>query len=123
MVNGIRKAFLDRAIHLDARAGDEQPVAARDEPLSDGRHLLRRLALAENDLGEALAQGTVMIQRGEAQVFVGKVSQALESFVDRQIAVADRLQQLFQPRLVDSLNSLPADRALPMLYESCHSEK
>jgi len=43
-----------------------------------------------------------MIQRGEAQVFVGKVSQALESFVDRQIAVADRLQQLFQPRLVDS---------------------
>ena len=102
MVNGVRQAFLDRAIHLDARAGDEQPVAARDEPLSDGRHLLRRLALAENDLGEALAQGAVMIQRGEAQVFVGKVSQALESFVDRQIAVADRLQQLFQPRLVDS---------------------
>jgi hypothetical protein len=44
--------------------------------------LLRRLALAENDLREALAQGTVMIQRGEAQVFVGKVAQALESFVD-----------------------------------------
>jgi hypothetical protein len=44
--------------------------------------LLRRLSLAENDLREALAQGTVMVQRGEPKVFVGKVSQALECIVD-----------------------------------------
>jgi len=42
-----------------------------------------------------------MIERGEAQILIREVSQAIECFVDRQIAVADRFEQLFQSGLVD----------------------
>jgi hypothetical protein len=101
MVYRVREAFLDCAVHFNVRACDEQPVAVGGQPLGDGRNLFGRLTLAENDFWEAFTQRPVMVDGGEAQVFVGQVPQALECFVDGQAAVADRLQQLFESRLVD----------------------
>ena len=49
-------------------ARHEQRLAARDDPLGDGGDLRRRLAEAENDLGESLAHGAMRIDAREAEI-------------------------------------------------------
>jgi hypothetical protein len=58
------------------------------------RNLLGRLALSEHHLGESHAQGAVMIDLGEIQVFEGKVPQTGDSFIGRELAPAYLLEEL-----------------------------
>ena len=56
--------------------------------------LLDGLALAEDHLGHALAEGAVVIDGGEAEVAEGELPQRLERVVDRDVAPAHALEQL-----------------------------
>ena len=47
------------------------------QALTDGHNLLGCLALAEDDFGMTLAQGSVMIYPGEREIFEGEVSKLL----------------------------------------------
>jgi hypothetical protein len=59
-------------VYLGVRAGDEDALATCGDPLDNGGDLLGRLAGPENRLGEAPAQGAVVVHLGEAQVLVGE---------------------------------------------------
>ena len=63
------------------------------EGLRDRGDLLGRLALAEDDLGKALAYRPVVVDLGEAQVLEGQVAQLGDGVVDAESAVLDLDQQ------------------------------
>src|SRR3954466_8834267 len=66
-----------RVSNRTARPGAQKAAACCVKTLADGEHLIRGLALAEDHLGLALAQGAMMIQPGERDVFEGKMAQPL----------------------------------------------
>ena len=53
-----------------------------------------RFAFAENYFGHALAEGAVVVELGEAQVFEGEMAQALDGFVGGQLAFADLSEEI-----------------------------
>jgi hypothetical protein len=57
-------------------------------------HLRRRLAFSEDDLGHAIAQGAVVIDFGETEIFKRQMAQAGDGIVGREFAVADLLEKL-----------------------------
>ena len=66
-----RRHFVANGLErLGARARDEQRRAASDNLGGDGRDLRRRLAQAEDDFREPLADGPVMIDAREPQILV-----------------------------------------------------
>jgi hypothetical protein len=69
-----------------------------EDSARDRRHLLDRLPLAENHLGESLSQGSVVVHPGETQVLIGEVSESRGGIFRRCFPRADVLQQ-FQDRL------------------------
>ena len=101
VVDRVGQALLHRAICFDVGARDEHAVALRSETLGDSRDLLRRLALAEDDLRVAGAQRAVVINAGEAEVFVRQVTQAGECVVRADIAAVNGFEHLFQALFVD----------------------
>jgi hypothetical protein len=56
--------------------------------------LRRRFTFPEDHFGEAMPQGAVMIQLGEAQILEGKVAHALQRGVDRQRAGMNTFQEV-----------------------------
>ena len=66
------------------RARDEQRRAAPDNLGGDGGDLGRRLAQAEDDLGEALADRPVVIDAGEAEVLERLGAQRLQQLRSRR---------------------------------------
>ena len=60
----------------------------------DGRHLLDRLPLAENHLGEALSQGSMVVHPGKPQVLVGQMAELRRGRVRRRLAHTNLFQQL-----------------------------
>ena len=66
------------------------------EPAEDIGNLFRRFALAEDHLGHALAEGAVVVDLGEPQVFEGQVTEAIDGFVGRELAPANLIEQIFQ---------------------------
>src|SRR5580704_11827454 len=55
-----------------------------------------RFALGENHFGHALAQGAMVVELGESQVFEGEMTEALDSFVGGESLFSDLLEQLAQ---------------------------
>ena len=61
-------------------------------------YLVRLLALAENHLREAAAQGPVMVQSGEAaEILIGQAAKLGQSRVDIQPSASDSLQEEPEP--------------------------
>lgn len=79
----------------------EQARGMHCQRLNDRGHLLRRLALREDDLRKALAQAAVVVELGESEVLVGERAKARLGVADRQRAVCDLAQQLFEGLLFD----------------------
>ncbi|HEY9014023.1 MAG TPA: hypothetical protein VIM84_03030, partial [Gemmatimonadales bacterium] len=67
-------------------AGAQEGARHRREAGADRDHLIAGLALAEDDLGVALAQLAVMVDARECDVFEGKVPQLLQRGLRRQVA-------------------------------------
>jgi len=59
-------------------------------------HLGGRFALAENHLGHALAEGTVVIDLGEAEVFEGEMAKALDGLVGGELFGANFVEEAGQ---------------------------
>jgi hypothetical protein len=53
-------------------------VAGRDDAFGYGGNLARRLALAEDDLREALPEAAVMVDSGEAKILESALAQILK---------------------------------------------
>jgi hypothetical protein len=51
------------------------------QTLRDGDHLLRTLPLAQDNLREAAAKSSMMVQLRETDVFVGQAAQMLQHLV------------------------------------------
>ncbi|MCI0439240.1 MAG: hypothetical protein L0177_08940 [Chloroflexi bacterium] len=71
-----------------------------EEGLGDGRYLLRRLALSEDDFGKALPQRAVMVNLGEVQVFVGQASQLGDDLIYAESVTLELAEQRPQASLV-----------------------
>lgn len=94
MIGGVGYLLLHRAIGFGIGARDQQAVAAGSDALRYDRDLLRRLSLAENYLRKAGAEGAVMVELSEPNVFVGEVSQAGERLVNAECAPLQGLEKL-----------------------------
>src|SRR5207342_3243597 len=93
-----------RANRLDvlgqAPRDEDRPLVARQEPLHDRAHLVRRLALGVDDLAGALAELAMMIDLGEPQVAEGQVPQLASRVAGRHLARGHAREQIGQTRLV-----------------------
>jgi len=96
VIDGLRTDATDGAVHLGGRPGHEDALAPSRDPLHDGDHLLRGLPAAEHGLGKAPAQGPMVVDLGEPQVFVGQRGQALGGRLGSQGAVAHLLEQVLE---------------------------
>jgi len=70
VVGGAGDPFAHRGECLFAGARDEQRRAAPNNLAGDGGNLVGRLAQAEDDLGEALTHGAMVIDTSEAEIRV-----------------------------------------------------
>ena len=59
----------------------------------DGNHMVGRLARAEYDFGDAVAQGAVVVDLGEAQVFERQVPHAVKRRIDIRRPAAHVFEQ------------------------------
>ena len=82
-----------RGHHRGLGPRGEHVVVRLREPSHDRHHLLRRLALAEDGLGHAVAERAVQIHAGEAQVLDGQRAEPGQRLIGRHRAGRDRLQQ------------------------------
>src|SRR5258706_3357639 len=64
------------------------------QAVEDFRYMARRFALGKYHLGHALAQGTMVVDLGEAEVLKGQVTEALDGLVGGEVFFADLLEQL-----------------------------
>jgi hypothetical protein len=71
----------------------EDVAALFRQTRKDFRHMRGRFLLAKNYFRHSGAQGPVMIDFGEAQVFKRHVAQALHGIVRRELALADCFEQ------------------------------
>jgi len=89
------------------------------EFLENGDRLIDGLALAENYLGQAIAQRPVQVEAGKAQVLVRQAAQAVEGFVHRGRALLDRIEQLAEFIKIHHRIILP-DPVSPGRHSGCH---
>ena len=97
--------------------GKDLGVSARDENVlarvsvsehgaDDFRDLLRGFALGEHDLGEALAQGTVMVHFGKAEILERQMLQALNGRARREFPGLHGFQNSQQFRLIHTIQPM-----------------
>lgn len=90
-----REAF-DGGVDAAIGASDENIVAgmpASEHGTNNFGDLLRRFATPENDLSETLAERTVMVDLGEAQVLEGQMAEPLERSLFRHAAGANSAEE------------------------------
>jgi len=70
------------------------------EATEDGGDLGGGLALTEDDFGHSLAEGTMVIYLGEAEIFKGKMAEAGYGVVGGELFGSDVVEQLAERALV-----------------------
>lgn len=73
MVAGIGDGREDGGGGFGGDAGDEEAVGALEDGLRDAGDLGGGLALAEDDLGDPVAEGAVVVDLREADIYVGEI--------------------------------------------------
>jgi hypothetical protein len=86
--------------HFVRGAGCEDVAASQGHPAEDFGDLGGCFAGGEDDLGHAGAQGAVVVELGEAEVFKGKVFEAIEGIADGNAAVADFVEEGFEAKTI-----------------------
>ena len=105
-------------------ARDQQGVARCDQPLGDLRDLIWRLPLTEHDLGEALANSSVVIHPREPQILKRDLTQEVDQLVvcpgDREGAALDILKDGPNVIVVHSTTAASSARGeLTCLHVGC----
>jgi len=101
VVGGVGEVLFEGGEDVGADPGHQEAAGAFRQPGGDGHHLLRCLALAQHYLRQVVAEGAVVVQLGEAQVFVGEEAQVLQRVLYGGRAGGYRLQELAQPLRID----------------------
>ena len=86
--------FLHSGKLLFVGARGQDVAAVFGEAGENSCDLRRGLAFSEDDFRHASAQGAVMIDFGEAEIFEGQMAQAGDGIVGREFALADLLEKL-----------------------------
>ena len=73
--------------------GRKDVAAMLGEAAEDAGYLFWSLALAEDHFGHAVAEGAVVVDLGEPQIFEGQVSEAVDGFVGRELLLFDLVEQ------------------------------
>ena len=73
VILGIGDALPYRIKAIGGNLGHQHPLAGGGEALGDGGQLLWGFPLPIDNLGEATAQGAMMIDLGKAQLLIGEV--------------------------------------------------
>jgi len=87
----------DGGVDFLVGAGDQNVVMrvfVADHGADNFRHVVRRLSLAKNDFGIALAQSTVVVDFGDADIFEWQVLEALHPGFRGDDALAHSFQKL-----------------------------
>jgi hypothetical protein len=82
VVGGVREGGAHGLVRFERGAGDEHAVGAFGEAGGDRGGLVGRLALGEDDLGEGVTEGAVVVDLGEPDVLVGEEAQFFEGGLD-----------------------------------------
>jgi hypothetical protein len=93
VVLGIGDDGLQRAIGVAIEARDQEAPGLFDKALADRRNLVRRLAEAQHDLRDVVADAAVVVDLGESEVFVWQVTQFRQRFFDADEPTRDLLQE------------------------------
>jgi hypothetical protein len=101
VIGDVGNTFSEEMEDIGVYAGNEQTAGAFDEAFGDGDDLLRRLSLAEDDLGQGGAEGAMMVDLGKAEVLVGQVPEPVESAFDVGPAGRDGFKEGAEGLLVD----------------------
>ncbi len=96
VVDGVRYGRAQGSERFPGQACNEETARTLNETRADRGDLLRRLAVAEDDFGQGVAQAAVVVDLGEAQVLVGQVAQRLDRGVDAETAGGDALEERSQ---------------------------
>ena len=90
----------DGVVRRALGTGHQQGVTTGDDAFGDGGDLIGRLAQAEDDLGEALALGPLVVDAGEPDVLDRLGAHFCADLCSRvrggQIAGGDLVQQVFE---------------------------
>ncbi len=95
----------DRIEHFTSSASGEDVASGLGHAGEDGCYLGGGFAGGKDDLGHTGAEGAVMIDLGETEIFERKIAEAVEGFVDRRAALADFVEQRFDAGAIHFLGA------------------
>jgi len=104
-LGGFSESF-DGSEDFGVDAGNEDVMVRAfffEHGADDSGDLLRRFAFAEDDLGETLAEGAMMIDFGEAEVFKREMLEALDGGGGGELSTLHSLQNLQKILMVHSI--------------------
>ncbi len=89
------RTFFFTAANCFSLAARGQNIAAMfRKPGKNSRHLRGSLAFSKDNFGHAGAQGAMMVDLGEAEVFERQMAQARDRVIGRELALAHLLEEL-----------------------------
>jgi hypothetical protein len=94
--------------HFASGASGENIAAGLGHAGEDGCYLRGGLASSENHLRHSGAEGAVMIDLGEAEIFKRKIAEAVKGFADGGAALAYFVEQCFNAMAIHQRPSLIA---------------
>ena len=98
---GVGDRFEEGGRGFGLETGREEAVRAFEQTGRDAEDLVRGLALAQDDFRQPVAEGTVVVDAGKAQILVREVAEGRERLVDAGLSGGDGGQQVAEPLLVD----------------------
>ena len=96
MVLDIRYGRLQRPVALTIESCHQQPARAVRQRPADRGDLIRRFALAQDDLRQAIAQLAMVVDLRETEVLVRQMAQIGERLFNVEAASLDGFQQMSQ---------------------------
>ena len=97
MILELRQRLAELGGALRREACHQHVAPGGDHVPGDRDDLLRRLALAQDHLGEPVPQRAVMIDLRKAEVFEGHAAQPVKRDVDRTCSALDLGEQVGEP--------------------------
>jgi hypothetical protein len=95
----------NRSPHLIGSARGQDVAASLGHAGKDGGNLGGRLACGEDNFRHSSAQGAMVVELGEAEVFEGQVLEAIDGIANGSAPVADFVEESFEAKTIHFKNS------------------
>jgi hypothetical protein len=96
VVFGVRDGCLEGAKALAIKPRHEEPTSLLDHTGANGGDLGWRLTLPKDDLRQGITQAAMVVDLGEADVFVRQMTQRVKSGLGTQSASRHFIEERFQ---------------------------